>query len=57
MACHERELELLTRLVDGSSGTATESGGDGGCSGTGWSKVVLTKYVEGDDVEAFLTTF
>ena len=60
---HEKELreqmEMIKRLVETSSARAgdamiTEDGGGG--SG-GRNKVVLTKYTEGDDVEAYLTTF
>jgi hypothetical protein len=39
-----------------SSDGRTESGA-GERSGAGRNKVVLMKYVEGDDVEAYLTTF
>ena len=64
---HERErrqqIELLTRLVETSGSRTTTSSdgrtesGDGERSGAGRNKVVLMKYVEGDDVEAYLTTF
>ena len=66
-AQHERErrqqIELLTRLVETSGSRTTTSSdgrtesGDGERSGAGRNKVVLMKYVEGDDVEAYLTTF
>lgn len=54
---------MIKRLVETSSTRAGDAmitedgcGGSGGRSG-GRGKVVLTKYMEGDDVEAYLTTF
>ena len=65
-ARHERErreqMDVLARLVETAgarvavTGEETDGGGGERSSG-GRGKVVLTKYVEGDDVEAYLTTF
>ena len=61
-ARHEKELgeqmEMIKRLVETSSAraTASETRPEGERS-SGRGKVVLTKFVEGDDVEAYLTTF
>ena len=58
-----QQMELLTRLVESSSartsttGAARTESDEGERSRAGRDKVVLTKYVEGDDVEAYLTTF
>lgn len=47
----------VKRLVETSSAraTASETGAEDCSSGRG--KAVLTKFVEGEDVEAYLTTF
>ena len=60
---HEKELreqmDMIKCLVETSAATRSDvSTDDGGArSGSGRGKVVLTKFVEGDDVEAYLTTF
>ena len=64
-ARYERErkeqMDVLARLVE-TAGTRTATtgeaaGGSGERSSSRRGKVVLTKYVEGNDVEAYLTTF
>ena len=60
---HEKELreqmDMIKRLVETSGARSDADADDGGGvrSGSGRGKVVLKKFVEGDDVEAYLTMF
>ena len=58
---HEKELreqmDMIKRLVETSSTARARDGDSDGGRSSGRGKVVLTKYAEGDDVEAYLTTF
>ena len=54
------QMDIIRRLVE-TSGARSDArageGGDGICTSNGRGQVVLTKFVEGDDVEAYLTRF
>ena len=54
MKCMEEQLDMMRRLVE----VTTRREGDhstGSCEGR--DKLVLSKFAEGDDIEAYLTTF
>ena len=56
------QMDIIRCLVETlgarSDARAGEGGGGGGVrTSSGRGQVVLTKFVEGDDVEAYLTTF
>ena len=54
------QMDIIRRLVETSGARSNARAGEGGGgvrTGSGRGQVVLTKFVEGDDVEAYLTTF
>ena len=54
------QMDIIRRLVETSGARSDARAGEGGGgvrTGSRRGQVVLTKFVEGDDVEAYLTTF
>ena len=52
------QMDIIRRLVETLGARSDARAGEGGVrTSSGRGQVVLTKFVEGDDVEAYLTTF